>query len=269
MAAEPNGRTGETTAYDWSLAGEEWSEPWGSSAAQWYGAILPRIHECLPAGTLLEIAPGFGRWTHYLKDFCDHVHLVDITEKCIEACHRRFAGDARFSYHVNDGTSLGMIPDQSVDFIFSFDSLVHVNAVTLETYVSQFAAKLKPDGLAFIHHSNLGEYAAVRAERLPGPFRKLLTNARLLPPHRGRAPDMTAERFRSYCGRHALQCLAQETVNWRSRQMTDCFSLVGRIGGEAHRPFRLTRNPYFMWEAELIKRWAPNYNGVVRPRSSA
>src|SRR6266852_9871119 len=37
--------------YDWKDAGEEWSEPWGSSAAQWSGTILPRIRDFLPAGT--------------------------------------------------------------------------------------------------------------------------------------------------------------------------------------------------------------------------
>jgi hypothetical protein len=47
--------------YDWKEAGEEWSQPWGSSAAQWTGTIFPRIRQCLPAGTILEVAPGFGR----------------------------------------------------------------------------------------------------------------------------------------------------------------------------------------------------------------
>jgi len=47
--------------YDWTHAGEEWSAPWGSSAAQWDGTIFPRIHDCLPSKTILEIAPGFGR----------------------------------------------------------------------------------------------------------------------------------------------------------------------------------------------------------------
>ena len=36
--------------YDWKEAGEEWSQPWGSSAAQWAGTIFPRIRECLPVG---------------------------------------------------------------------------------------------------------------------------------------------------------------------------------------------------------------------------
>ena len=77
--------------YDWKEAGEEWSQPWGSSAAQWAGTIFPRIRECLPAGTILEIAPGFGRWTHYLKDYCNELWAVDKSNDCIEACRQRFA----------------------------------------------------------------------------------------------------------------------------------------------------------------------------------
>src|SRR5207253_6202315 len=77
--------------YDWQEAGEEWSVPWGSSAAQWAGTILPRISDCLPTGTILEIAPGFGRWTHYLKDYCDELWAVDKSSECIEACIQRFA----------------------------------------------------------------------------------------------------------------------------------------------------------------------------------
>ena len=79
--------------YDWKDAGEEWSAPWGTSAAQWFGAILPRIRDCLPTGRILEIAPGFGRWTHYLKNYCDELSIVDRSSKCIEASRRRFTAE--------------------------------------------------------------------------------------------------------------------------------------------------------------------------------
>ena len=45
--------------YEWIAAGEEWSEPWGESAGQWFGSILPRIRSTLLANTILEIASGF------------------------------------------------------------------------------------------------------------------------------------------------------------------------------------------------------------------
>jgi hypothetical protein len=72
-----------------------------------------------------RIGPGFGRWTQYLRRLCIRLIVVDLSERCIDSCRRRFAGDRHIEYIVNDGTSLEQIPDGSVDFIFSFDSLVH------------------------------------------------------------------------------------------------------------------------------------------------
>jgi hypothetical protein len=57
--------------YRWSDQGEEWSQSWGGSEAQWFWAIHPRIHRFLPCEQILEIAPGFGRWTHYLLSYCN------------------------------------------------------------------------------------------------------------------------------------------------------------------------------------------------------
>ena len=89
---------------------------------------LPRIARFLPAGSILEIAPGHGRWTDFLREHCDTLSIVDLDAACIDACRERFAGDERIAYHVNDGRSLDMIEDGSVDFAFSFDSLVHADA---------------------------------------------------------------------------------------------------------------------------------------------
>lgn len=109
------------TAYDWSQSGEEWSGDWGSSRMQWYGSILPRIGAFVPADTILEIAPGHGRWTTFLKDLCKRLIIVDLSETCIDRCRHRFGSCSHISYFVNDGKSLEMVADGSVDFIFSFD----------------------------------------------------------------------------------------------------------------------------------------------------
>jgi SAM-dependent methyltransferase len=241
------------TDYEWKEAGEEWSEPWGGSEAQWLGSIFPRISEYLPAGTILEIAPGFGRWTHYLKEHCERLHVVDPDARCIEACRRRFGNDARLSYHVNDGRSLAMIPDRSVDFAFSFDSLVHVRRELVEAYVRQLGDKLRDDGVGFIHHSNLGEYASSFGRRLPARARKLLTKAKLLDQDHQRARDMTAELFQSCCAAHGLRCLSQELINWRGRRLIDCFTTFARAGSKWAGSSKTVRNPNFMREAKLIR----------------
>jgi SAM-dependent methyltransferase len=240
------------TDYEWIAAGEEWSEPWGGSAAQWFGSILPRIHAALPAETILEIGSGFGRWSHYLKEHCSDLHLVDPDAQCMEACRRRFGADANVSYHRNEGDSLAMIPDGSIDFIFSFDSLVHVRPETIESYLSQFATKLKENGLGFIHHSNLGETKSSLTSQLTRGRKSAAADHQ-------RDPQMTAALFREGCERNGLKCVCQELVNWRGRRLIDCFSTIARKDSKWQTAPRPYRNRDFMREAELIRRIAKNY----------
>ena len=200
--------------------------------------------------------PGFGCWTNYLRKHCERLQIVDPDERCIEVCQRRFRKNRRLSYHVNDRRSLEMIPDRSIDFVFCFDSLVRVPRETVEAYVRQLADKLTEDGVGFIHHSNLGEYASPTVERLSRRVRTLLTRMKILDRDHRRAPDMTAERFRSCCAASGLTCLCQELVNWRSRRLIDCFTTFARAGSKWASDGKVLRNPNFMREAKLIRRWS-------------
>jgi len=240
--------------YDWKEAGEEWSEPWGSSAAQWDGAILPRIRDCLPAGTILEIAPGFGRWTHFLKDYCDELWAIDKSSECIDACRQRFAADAHVQCCLNDGLSLSMIPDGSVDFVFSFDSFVHTNCDVVEAYLCQLRTKLKIGGKGFIHHSNFGEYVNSPRERLPDALAKPLIKLHILDWAHHRNPSMTAELFHVLCEQNGLRCITQELVNWRGRRLIDCLSLFVRSDSAEENATKIIQNPNFMREAARIRR---------------
>ena len=125
--------------YAWPQQGDEWSAPWGSATTQWHCVILPRIRTFLPAKTVLEIAPGYGRWTQFLQPEAQHLIVVDLSESCIEACRSRFAEATNISYHVNDGRTLAMVAEESVDFAFSFDSLVHVDLEVLRGYLTELS----------------------------------------------------------------------------------------------------------------------------------
>ncbi|MEP7015525.1 MAG: class I SAM-dependent methyltransferase [Verrucomicrobiota bacterium] len=242
----------------WKDGGEEWSKPWGTSAAQWAGAILPRIRDCLRAGTILEIAPGFGRWTHYLRDYCDTLWAVEKSEQCFEACRRRFVNDPRVTVYHNDGRSLSMIPDESIDFVFTFDSLVHVKREVIESYLCELKTKLKIGGKGFFHHSNFGSYTPSARDHLPQSFLKLLQKTKILDWEHHRTPSMTADLFRALCAQNGLHCLTQELINWRSRRLIDCFSLFSRTGSGEQVATTITCNPGFMREATRIRRAIPS-----------
>jgi SAM-dependent methyltransferase len=242
--------------WDWSQGGEEWSASWGGTQALWFGTLLPRIHAFIPTGTILEIAPGFGRWTQFLKDGCERLVIVDLAENCIDHCRERFADVDHIEYHVNDGRSLEMVADESIDFVFSFDSLVHVEADVLEAYLGQLARKLRPDGVGFIHHSNIGDYRKLAAltRRTPDAVRgPLVRRGVLLDLGAWRAESVTADRFAAQCDAAGLACVSQEKINWElGRHLTDTLSVFTRPGSRWHRERRVTRNPRFRSEARRM-----------------
>ncbi len=238
---------------DWPDEGESWSEWWGDTGALWYGGILPRIHAFVPTGTILEIAPGYGRWTHYLRSLCDRLVLVDLSQQCIDHCSQRFGEDHHIEYFVNDGRSLDMIEDCSLDFVFSFDSLVHAEADVLESYLGQLRTKLKPEGIGFIHHSNIGRYRrAIRLARaLPPRVMTRLVERGMLPDLIAwRAESVTAEVFSGLCERAGLRCVAQEEISWqRGFHLIDTVSVFTPARSGWDRSTRHMRNPLLRLEA--------------------
>ena len=150
---------------------------------------------------MLEIAPGRGRWTSYLRGYCDRLAIVDLDEACIAACRQRFEGDDRITYHVNDGMSLAMIDDESVDLAFSFDSLVHANAEVLASYLrgSRGRSVRTVSGSSTIRTQGvIGATSNFRKESRAAARARLYA-LRLLDRPGWRALDMTAERFRESC----------------------------------------------------------------------
>jgi ubiquinone/menaquinone biosynthesis C-methylase UbiE len=223
-------------AYDWPERGDEWSEPWGGTAFLWHGTILPRIQAFLPAGHLVEIAPGQGRCTQFLKDLCERLTVVDLNQRCIDECRRRFADAANVEYLRNDGRSLEGIADESVDFAFSWDSLVHAEMDVVEAYLAELRRVLAPGGWGFLHHSNLGAWSEEeRAAAVETGWR---------------AASVSADAFDAACRANGLSCVVQETVVARgSERPRDCFSLFTR---EAGHPREVVANRFFAVEAELL-----------------
>jgi 2-polyprenyl-3-methyl-5-hydroxy-6-metoxy-1,4-benzoquinol methylase len=247
-----------STGWDWSTRGEEWSGWWGDTDAFWHGAILPRIHAMVPTATILEIAPGFGRWTQYLKDACQRLVIVDLTEQCIAHCRERFAGATNIDYHVNDGRSLAMVEDSSVDFVFSFDSLVHADPEVIGGYLSQLGAKLAPDGIGFLHHSNAGSLRRLSALSRQVPdnlFQSFVRHGIAVNLTAWRDERMTAALFRKQCQAADLACVGQELVSWEyGGYLIDCFSIFTPRGSRWERPVQLVRNPMFVAEARRMSR---------------
>lgn len=236
--------------HEWSSGGDEWSVGYGGTEAMWTWTIRPRIGPFLPAGHILEIAPGFGRATQYLAPSCNRLTAVDLTQRCIDACKKRFADLDHIEYHVNDGLSLDMVQDDSVDFVFSWDSLIHVEEDVIRGYLAQLAKKLVPGGTGFLHHSNMAAYRGADGE---------LT----IENKHWRATSMSAEKFRQFCREAGLRCLVQELIPWGGVDYTDCFSVFRRESpGLLRRKPKVIENSDFFTHVQ--KRQATEIREITR-----
>jgi SAM-dependent methyltransferase len=240
--------------YDWSHGGEEWSKPWGGTNNVWEYVIFPRIKSFLPVRTIVEIAPGFGRWTQFLKQHCQRLIAVDLSSTCVDACTHRFADSSHVIVMQNDGRSIPIAENASVDLVFSFDSLVHADTDALGSYLREIARVLAPQGGAFIHHSNLGQYRTVLAlaRKLPRWALRVVHKAELLPSVHWRDANVTARWFASVCHQSGFFVVRQELVNWLNRPtyLLDCFTTIGRSSVSAE---QVLQNRNFMREAEQIR----------------
>lgn len=238
------------TNHDWSTAGDEWSVGYGGTEAMWAWTIMPRIAGLLPAKHILEIAPGFGRVTQFLAPSCDRLTLVDLTKRCIEACQKRFKDLDHLDYHVNDGRSLDMVEDASVDFVFSWDSLIHAEEDVISAYLEQLARKLVPGGAGFLHHSNLAAY------------RDKTTGELTIDNEHWRASGMSAERFRAMCHEFGLRCVVQELIPWGGSNFTDCVSFFVRERGSRFARPKVVRNDRFF--VQVQQRLAGEIRDIAR-----
>jgi hypothetical protein len=174
-------------------------------------------------------------------------------------------------FYVNDGISLSAIPDNCVDFVFSFDSLVHAEQDVIAAYLGQLARKLSPDGVGFIHHSNIGAYPVRLALmdhyfKLPLTFRRrFLTRdaiSKLLSINlqAGRARSMTAALFREHCLQAGLKCISQELISWtKGRGLIDALSVFARPNSCWDTSSTCMNNNEFVESARLTSRLASVY----------
>lgn len=146
-------------AYAWEKDGDEWTQQaeycgvpydkWKDQLARTF--LIPNIR---PESTVLEIGPGHGRWSLLIPQRISKgtLHLVDLSPSCVDFCRKRLAAHQNVQYHVNDGQSLSMLLGQSIDFVWSFDSFVHIEEPELRAYARELHRVMKPQSMGVIHH---------------------------------------------------------------------------------------------------------------------
>lgn len=155
----------EWTNYNWNNGGEEWTV-----SEQWKKALIDRtIYKYFaPQKTILEIGPGAARWSVTLAKMAKHLTLLDLTEVSINLCKEKLKAYHNCQFIVGSGDNLALLPNQSIDYIWSYDVFVHIAPNDTESYIKEFARVMKTNGIAIIHHPAAGGHK--------GGFRSSTTN---------------------------------------------------------------------------------------------
>jgi len=159
-----------------------------------------------------------------------------------------------------------MVPGD-FNLIFSFDSLVHVEIENIDAYLAQIGGILAPNGVCFLHHSNMAEYMKRGFSHIPRPILEREGFNTIW-----RAESVDAATVITLAQRYGLAVIGQELVDWGAKGLygtslfTDCFSLITHKGSRWERENRIFRNELYMSdEARHMKRLAECYNRSAFP----
>lgn len=134
--------------------GPSWSDPaerearWNASADQAVELVLAGI-EPKPAWAILEIGCGVGRLIAKVRERAAFERFVgiDISESMINFAADGLGHDPRIQLSVNNGYSLPMILESSIDFAYSVDVFTHIFDVDLTlAYLKEVYRVLKDRG---------------------------------------------------------------------------------------------------------------------------
>ena len=147
-------------------------ELWAQDTAVAIERVLDRI-PLAPDWVCVEIGCGIGRLLKPIAQRCRAAIGVDISETMVQYSNNFLADTPNARVHVNDGSSLGMIADSTVDFVYSHLAFQHITRYEIvESYLAEIARVLKPGG--YLRVQILREAAVPVVEQVKNMVRPLL-----------------------------------------------------------------------------------------------
>jgi SAM-dependent methyltransferase len=157
---------------------------------------VPRLYiepYVTPETVALEIGSGGGRWTRYLLA-ARKVIVVELNGEFFDYLRERFPNDTdRLEFYETSGHEMSGVEDESVDFVFSFGTFVHIDPEDIDAYLGEIRRTLRPDGTATIHY---------------GDRSKKFFDGK--PPDYAGFSDMTAEKMEGFLSAHGFEILEHD-----------------------------------------------------------
>jgi hypothetical protein len=115
--------------------------------------------------TVLEIGPGRGAWSKtFVQRNCRKLYAVDVVDPEYAHFWDHVGREPRVEFIVAEDFSLPGVPDQSIDFLFSFGVFCHLKPEMCEEYLGAMYRKMKRGSRAFLMVADFDKYERCRAE---------------------------------------------------------------------------------------------------------
>lgn len=140
----------------------EWGSPHDEKAVNKRGDVLGNylkvnidyVQPNIQNAVVVDLGSHAGKWIPQM-DKAKHLICVDIFPEGFENIKElKSAGILtcpQIDFYLTSGNELAGIPDNSVDFIFSMDSLVRSEREIIQAYLKEFKRVLKPTGKTCVH----------------------------------------------------------------------------------------------------------------------
>jgi cyclopropane fatty-acyl-phospholipid synthase-like methyltransferase len=148
-------------------------DPMGSSTYGVYGynSVLYTVYSAcirpyITSDTVvLEIGPGRGAWSKtFLHRNCQMLYAVDVVDPERTHFWEHVGQDLRARYIVASDLSLPEVPDDSIDFFFSYGVFCHLKPEMCEEYLSSIHRKMKRGSRVFLMIADFDKYERCRAD---------------------------------------------------------------------------------------------------------
>lgn len=135
--------------------------------------VLPYVRSDQSA---LEIGPGGGRWTRYLVSF-RKLYVVDYYSEALEEV-RKNVHRSNMEFIRNNGTDFPGVQENSIDYLFSFGTFVHLDVPIIESYLRNMRPLLRGGSNVVLHYSDktkvMAQVNAGFSENNPATMRRLV-----------------------------------------------------------------------------------------------
>jgi len=138
--------------------------------------VLPYVNA---QHTVVEIGPGGGRWTQYLLGF-KSIIVVDFYAEMLDQLKINI-NKPHIRYVKNNGTDFPGIEKDSIDYLFSFGTFVHLDVHLIEAYLKNMREIIRPAANVVIQYSDKTKIMAQQeqsfSDNTPENMRRLVTEA--------------------------------------------------------------------------------------------